>query len=394
MLRDLEARKSPAPSSPGPRLVFQDLSSVPKDPVRRTRSLWIALPALLIVGGASLGIYAWQPWNKTINATTTRSSGLAPEPNATASAATSAPVREEARNNVEPNVLAKTASSSKSKSISANNRESRNSLPKAEPKTVVAATVKKPPSKPIKPSAPVKRQTKVSTLTSAEKPVQRRKTAAIPPVARKIAATGESQAVEKKIRPLTAQERAETAYREALNYLQQGRRTDTENSLKLALGADAAHIKARELLAGVMLQQGHWRDAQDILKQGIAVVPGHYAFVQLLARVQVEHGDESSALALMERSAAQARQDPGYLSFMATLYQRAGRHAEAVKAYRGAIQMSPRQGRWWLGLAISLEAEQNHAAAADAYERAMRNGGLDRTSLRYAQERIAALKAR
>jgi MSHA biogenesis protein MshN len=79
---------------------------------------------------------------------------------------------------------------------------------------------------------------------------------------------------------------------------------------------------------------------------------------------------------------------------MATLYQRAGRHPEAVEAYSRAVRLNPQQGRWWLGLAISLEAAQNHGAAADAYQRAVQSGGLDSASRQYAQQRLVLLKNR
>lgn len=398
MLRDLEARKSPAPTGSGPRLVFQDLSSVPKAPVRRARLLWIALPALLMVVGAGLGIYVWQPWNGVINKVTiTRPSEPVPAPKTTLSTATSTAEAEGVQNNADTELATKTVAEIKDAPIIAKNPGRVDAKTEAETKNVVVSTVKEPPPKTIKPSAPVKRETKVSTQTAARKPVPRLKSAAIPPPVRRIAATKEPQSptgVEKKMHPPTAQERAESAYHEALDYLQQGRRADAEQSLISGLGVDATHIKGRELLAGLMLQQGHWRQAQELLKQGITVVPGHYAFVQLLARIQVEQGDEAGALALMERSAGQAQQDPGYLSFMATLYQRAGRHPEAVEAYSRAVRLNPQQGRWWLGLAISLEAAQNHGAAADAYQRAVQSGGLDSASRQYAQQRLVLLKNR
>jgi len=56
-----------------------------------------------------------------------------------------------------------------------------------------------------------------------------------------------------------------------------------------------------------------------------------------------------------------------------------------------ALGIRPQEGRWWLGLAISLEAEKNLPAAAEAYQRA-KASVLDPKLARYAEQRLTALK--
>ena len=390
MLRDLEARKSPAPNGPKPRLVYQDLSSVPVSPLLHPRRWWrLAGLGLVVLIGVGAGVYVWQPWNGT-NAPVTAHVASAPA-NAQASPARVSDPAE----TVAWSSAVDATPDSKEGSTNTPAQDNSKSVPVAKPK---AAAVRVPAPEAAPPTRkPITRPTKVSAGASAKKPVPGSKSAKVAPAVKTGAVNtppAVSGNVEKKMHAPSAHERAEAAYREALNDLQQGRRADAEQSLKTALGNDATHVQARELLVGIMLQQGHWRDAQDILKQGITAVPDHYSFVQLLARIQVEQGDESGALALMQGSAVQARQDPGYLSFLATLYQRAGRHPDAVKVYKQALALKPEQGRWWLGLAISLEAQQDDTAAAQAYQRAVSSGGLDGSSLQYAQRRLTALKSR
>jgi MSHA biogenesis protein MshN len=203
---------------------------------------------------------------------------------------------------------------------------------------------------------------------------------------------GADSVMDKRVRPFSPNEKAESEYRRAANLLQKGRMADAEKHLRLALSADAAHTPARELLAGLMLQQGHWREAQELLEQGIGAVPAHYPFAQLLARVHVEHGADHKALAVMEGSRRAGAENSEYVAFLAALYQRAGKHAEAVKTYSEAVTLNPQEGRWWLGLGISLEAVQDRNAAGAAYQRAINSGVLDDKLLQYARQRLAIVK--
>ncbi|BAU47022.1 MSHA biogenesis protein MshN [Sulfurifustis variabilis] len=222
-----------------------------------------------------------------------------------------------------------------------------------------------------------------------ESPAARRK-----PTAISSAPPAEQGLLDKKVRPLTAKETAEDHYRRAARLLEQGRGDAARSELVSALAIDAAHHAARELLAGLELQRGRWEDAGKILETGLQVSPGHYPFAQLLARVRMERGDQERALAVLEAAAPHGARDPDFLGFLAALYQRAGRNADAVKTYRRAVALRADDARAWLGLAISLEAEGEPGAAADAYRRARAAGGLAPALDGYATQRLTALKAR
>lgn len=198
--------------------------------------------------------------------------------------------------------------------------------------------------------------------------------------------------MDKRIKPFAANEKAESEYRRAADLLQKGRLPDAEKHLRLALKIDETHTPGRELLAGVLLQQGHWREAQELLERGIDTVPAHYPFAQLLARVYVEHDADQKALTVMEGNRRYGAENPEYLAFLAALYQRVGKHAEAIKVYNEALTRNPQEGRWWLGMGISLEAIQDWNTAGNAYQRAIETGVLDDKLLAYVRQRLAVLK--
>lgn len=204
--------------------------------------------------------------------------------------------------------------------------------------------------------------------------------------------SADSGVMNKKLKPHSPDEQAESEYRQAVSLLQKGRAADAEKHLKAALKFSAEHPQSRELLAGLALQNGRWHEAQQTLEQGIEKVPAHYPFALLLARIQIEHGADQKALAVMEGSRQAGAGSADYMAFLAELYRRAGNHAEAIKTYTEAIKLNPQEGRSWIGMGISLEAAKDWKTAGDAYQRAIETGSLDDNLLKYARLRMDAVK--
>jgi MSHA biogenesis protein MshN len=259
----------------------------------------------------------------------------------------------------------------------------------AEPAPVTAEAPPAPP-KPVAPAVRV--PPKAPVANAPPRPVSPPAKQPTPIVAES-SETVAAASIEKKLKPLSAAEQAETAYREAATAMQQGRASDAEARLRAALTAQPGHTKARELLAGILLQTGRGAEARQTLQQGLAAAPASPALAQLLARLYVQDGQDAAALALLESARASATKDADYLALLAAVYQRSARHADAIKAYGDALSLRPREGRWWLGLGVSQEAVNDFTAAADAYQKAITTGTLDPKLLAYAQQRQSVLKS-
>gem|GEM_PF-2006932 len=234
----------------------------------------------------------------------------------------------------------------------------------------------------------------ITTVASVKKPAMKDGAPKVAPVSspEPEATSADNGVMNKKLKPLNPDEQAESEYRQAVSLLQKGRAADAEKRLKAALNLSAEHPQSRELLAGLALQNGRWHEAQQTLEQGIEKVPAHYPFALLLARIQIEHGADQKALAVMEASRQAGAGSADYMAFLAELYRRAGNHAEAIKAYTEAIKLNPQEGRSWIGMGISLEAAQDWKTAGDAYQRAIETGTLDDNLLKYARQRLIAVK--
>ncbi|MBI3775362.1 MAG: tetratricopeptide repeat protein [Gammaproteobacteria bacterium] len=193
-------------------------------------------------------------------------------------------------------------------------------------------------------------------------------------------------------RNITGTEQAQTAYRDGQRRYAEQNYPEAEQQFRLALDFDAQHRPARAQLAALLLASGRSAEAQSILEQGATLVPEHAEFALMLARIQVERGQETEALAMLEHASARTNANVDISAFIAALHQRAGRHAEAAQRYQQALSVRPHEGRWWVGLAISLEAQQDWPAARDAYLRAINNTQLTPELIRYAEQRLAALR--
>jgi MSHA biogenesis protein MshN len=368
VLRDLDARTN-APSRKASRpQVFDDLRPTMGSP-RRWRSRMLVV--VLFIAAAAGGLYVWQQGDldtamakaKTWIASLT---GSAPPPKPTVVAQQPAPVAppESPTPVPVPDAAPATEGAVADGAASA--------VPPVSPDDTQPAVAQDTP-----PPAP-----ETETTDQAAQPV--RKTPAA-------AASEDDGRIEKTDRPQTVEELAEGAYREGVRFLQQSRPAQADQALRLALTHDPKHLAARELLAGLQLEQGRPAEARATLEQGIMQVPEYVPFALLLARLYVDQGAERNALAVLEKVRSEGANQPEYLAFLATLYQRAGRYAESVETYLQALGQRPQEGRWWLGLGISLEAQKNLPAAGEAYQRA-KASVLDPKLARYAEQRLGALK--
>lgn len=192
----------------------------------------------------------------------------------------------------------------------------------------------------------------------------------------------------KQVKELTPQQHAENAYRQASTALQLGRNADAIADLEQALQLDPQHAAARQMLVGLLLQAKRSDEAVRRAQEGLALDPAQFGLAMILARVQVEQGDLKAALATLEHGLPYAAERSDYQAFLAALLQRDKRHKEAIDHYVAALAKAPQNGVWWMGLGISLQAENRLPEAKEAFNRAKTSNTLTPELLAFVNQKL------
>lgn len=200
------------------------------------------------------------------------------------------------------------------------------------------------------------------------------------------------QSVKKSQLQLSPKQEAELAYTKGYSLLKQNKVYSAESKLLLALEHNLNHIKAREMLVGLYLKTGRKVEAKDILIKGIVLLPSYTNFTKLYARLLLDNNEINQAVKTLLKNKPALSSDPNYYALLAASYQRQKNHNAAAKTYVDLLKIKPREGIWWVGMAISLEALNKKQDALNAYEKARQTGTLNTRISNYSSQRLKQLK--
>jgi MSHA biogenesis protein MshN len=191
------------------------------------------------------------------------------------------------------------------------------------------------------------------------------------------------------MRELGPAQLAENRYRRALLALQEGRTSEAVVELQRAVEIEPRHEAARQTLVTLLIENRRPDEAAQQLQQALALDYRQPGMAMLLARLQLENG--GPALETLMRTLPYAGDNAEYQGFLAGVLQRAQRHGEAVEHYQAALKLLPQKGVWWMGLAISLQAEKRLPEARAAYTRARAANGMTPELQAFVDRKLEAL---
>lgn len=265
------------------------------------------------------------------------------------------------------------------------------------PKTVLYNKVKNTsPSRPNKPEAK-KQAPLISTALAVLPPTVNHKTYPIDNDAETEAeeiiepASNDINSVRKQPRQLSNTQQAELAYQKGYQLLRQNKVYSAEAKLLLALEHNVKHIKAREMLVGLYLKTGRKVEAETLLNKGLLYLPGYSNFTKLVARLLLDNNQVDKAVKTLLNHRPAISADPNFYALLAASYQRQNNHAAAANTYVQLLKINPREGIWWVGMGISLEALNKNKEALDAYEKARQTGTLNTRIANYSNQRLKIL---
>jgi MSHA biogenesis protein MshN len=196
---------------------------------------------------------------------------------------------------------------------------------------------------------------------------------------------------DKSQKRITAAQQAENLYKLAMAQLLQGHGTEARRNLEQILALAPDHVKARQLLAALLVEVNALDDAAVLLRDGLQRSSGEAVFSMALARIEIETNQSKRALETLTTGLQAAGDDPQYHAFYAQLLQRAQRQDEAVQHYLVALRSDPAMPLWLVGIGISLQALGKSLEAEQAFARARDGGLLSAPMLAFVEQRLRQL---
>ena len=250
--------------------------------------------------------------------------------------------------------------------------------PAPAPAHVAAVSAVRPASAPMTPMTPVTVKPAKAESLPTEITLKTDLKPAEPPVSGSVS------------RVVTAEQRADNTYREAIQLIRVGRSADAQQMLQDVLREFPAQQDARQLLARVMLENGQNLQAVALLTEGVAMTPQNRSLYVALANAQIQASDIDAAISTLETGLSQVGDNADYHAMLGALLQQKGRHDAAVQHYVLALRQTPDNANWLVGLGVSLQALNNRAAAIEAYQRAM-DLGLPSSLSQFTRDRLRQL---
>ncbi|MBP6103635.1 MAG: tetratricopeptide repeat protein [Gammaproteobacteria bacterium] len=197
---------------------------------------------------------------------------------------------------------------------------------------------------------------------------------------------------EKRPAQLSVAEEMNVDYKRALYHYAKGNDVKAEPLFLRVLSERLDYHPARVALATLYLQQKKLDLAQNLLLEGLLLDEYHPDFLRLVAYIHDRRQAPEKALELLTKVRNHQRQDKHYISFLGYIYQKTGHYDLARQQYFRLLEKEPYDPAWLLGLSIALESEGERESALEGYKRLSDKMGVDPNIVKYAKERMLALK--
>ena len=190
---------------------------------------------------------------------------------------------------------------------------------------------------------------------------------------------------------LSATEIAERQRQKAEQAQQQGLFTDAATHFQAALNAQPQWHDVRKEWAALEYGRGQTTQALAILREGLQQFPQAHSLRLLAASMLEKQAQPQLALQLLVQRQPPATDLPQYYQLQATLAQQLGDNKVMEQSYQALVAVQPDNGRWRLGLALALKAQQPRQALTEV-ERAA--AVIDHTpTLNFIAEQIKQLRS-
>jgi tetratricopeptide (TPR) repeat protein len=146
---------------------------------------------------------------------------------------------------------------------------------------------------------------------------------------------------------------------------------EAEALLREHLKRHPTDVAALRMLAEVAARLRRYADAQTLLERCLELAPSFDAARHNLATVLNRQGKAAAALPHVEQLVAREPRNPGYRNLKAAVLANLGDYAGSAQIYQGVLQEFPQQPKVWMSYGHSLKTSGRVAEAVVAYRRAI-----------------------
>lgn len=150
--------------------------------------------------------------------------------------------------------------------------------------------------------------------------------------------------------------------------------------------------QSREMLAKLLIQQGEPERAMQVVDLGLTIAPRRNGYKKVKARLLLNQGQAADAATLLSDNRPSVTDDVEYHDLLATGLLSSAAYEQAALSYQALLAIDSQPGRWWYGLAASLDAQGQSRQAAQAYEQALRREDLGAALRQGSQQRLQAIR--
>jgi len=153
--------------------------------------------------------------------------------------------------------------------------------------------------------------------------------------------------------------------------LRADRLAPAEAALRERLKAEPTDVAAIRMLAEVAARLGCYEDSGNLLARCLELSPGFHEARRAYAQVLMRHERPLEALAEAKQLMAIDARSANHVMLMASIRARLGDHAAAIGLYEDLLARYPRQPKGWMSYGHVLKTVGRRADAVAAYRQAL-----------------------
>ena len=285
--------------------------------------------------------------------------------------------------------------------------------PKAQVETKTAAVVEQPQliiipkvvnqtnAKSAKPTLTVKAAVVTAEPKTAEPKTAESKTAEPAIVKSPVIVAAEDEVVSPPTKPVankmqvkaiefSVQQRTDKTFSEAKKLARKGLIKQAIAQYQQVLQLMPVHDAARVELAALYFGREKVAKALVVLNEGLAIESDNISWSRLAAKIHYQQQNYAAALQYLQLPVI-TEQQIEYVALKATSLQRLKQFSAAAAEFRRLVTVNPTNGRWWLGLATSLEAAGDKTSALVAYRKSLEMSNISSNSRQFVMSRLRSL---